>query len=97
VKLWANYFHIKKTLLLEEHDITGIVRAIGLTNFLSSLIIRLEQGFRDFSDGKIKVPARHEFFFDKGTIESMPCADSEYFAVKLINTHADNPSKYNMP
>lgn len=97
MKLWANYFHVKKTLLLEEHDVVGLVREIGLTNFLSSLIVRLEQGFQDFSDGKIKVPARHEFFFDKGTIESMPCADAEYFAVKLINTHPENPSTYCMP
>lgn len=92
-----NYFHENGTLLLEEQDVVGIVRAVGIANFLNDLILRLEQGFRNFSDGKIKVPARHEFFFEKGTVESMPCADQEFFAVKLINTHPENPSAYGIP
>lgn len=97
MNLWANVFQVNKTLLLEEHDVVGLVNAIGLELFLKELIIRLEKGFSDFASGKIKVPARHEFFFEKGTIESMPCADEEFFAVKLINTHPENSYKYFLP
>ena len=97
VNLWANVFQVNKTLLLEEHDVVGLVNAIGLELFLKELINRLEKGFSDFASEKIKVPARHEFFFEKGTIESMPCADEEFFAVKLINTHPENSYKYFLP
>lgn len=86
-----------KTLLLEEHDVVGLVNTIGLELFLKELILRLEKGFSDFASGKIKVPARHEFFFEKGTVESMPCADADFFAVKLINTHPENSYKYFLP
>lgn len=90
-------FRAKQTLLLEELDVVGLVTTIGLDLFLKELILRMEKGFSDYAAGKIKVPARHEFFFEKGTMESMPCMDDDFFAVKIINTHPENPLKYKLP
>lgn len=85
------------TLLLEENDIVKLINKIGLEKFLRLLIERLEKGFADFAKGEITVPVRHEFFFEKGSMESMPAADKNYFGVKLVNTHPENPSVYQIP
>ncbi|MFA5049846.1 MAG: ornithine cyclodeaminase [Candidatus Micrarchaeia archaeon] len=93
-----DYFHVeKKTLLLEEQDLVGLVTSVGLDFFIEELIKRIETGFLEFAKGNITVPARHEFFFKKGTVESMPCADDRFFAVKLINTHPLNSRNFNLP
>lgn len=70
---------------------------MGLENFMRKLLVKLEVGFKEFADSKIKVPARHEFFFKEGSIESMPAASENYFGVKIVNTHPLNSQKYNIP
>lgn len=90
-------FQERKTLLLEEHNTIGLVKAIGLDLFLKKLIKETEKGFSDYAAGKIEVPARQEFYLEKGTMESMPCADDKFFAVKLINTHPENSLKHKLP
>lgn len=85
------------TLLLEEADIIQIIKNSGLENFLQKLREELESGFRAFAQKQITVPPRAEFFFPKGTMESMPAADDKYFACKIVNTHLENPFTFNLP
>jgi len=85
------------TLLLEESDIIHLIKKTHLDNFLNQLRDELESGFRDFAQNKIQVPARAEFFFPKGTMESMPAKDENYFGCKIVNTHLQNPFTYNLP
>ncbi|QOJ78833.1 ornithine cyclodeaminase [Infirmifilum lucidum] len=85
-----------ETLLLDEVDVAGLVKRVGLEEFLRLMMHRLEEGFALFARGEIRVPARHEFYFEKGSVESMPAADSRFFAVKVVNTHPLNPREYGL-
>lgn len=82
-----------ETLLLDKEDIAAMIRECGLERFYALLMERLEQGFRDFAEGRITVPARHAFSFGTGSVESMPAADAAHFAVKVVNTHPANPAQ----
>jgi ornithine cyclodeaminase/alanine dehydrogenase-like protein (mu-crystallin family) len=86
------------TLLLEEADIVHLIRdKIGLQNFLEQILNALEKGFKQFAVNQIMVPPRQEFFFSKGTMESMPASDKDHFSCKIVNTHLENPSKFGIP
>jgi ornithine cyclodeaminase/alanine dehydrogenase-like protein (mu-crystallin family) len=86
------------TLLLEEADVIHLIRdKIGLQNFLQQILKALEEGFKQFAVNQIVVPARQEFYFSKGTMESMPASDRDYFSCKIVNTHLENPSKFGIP
>jgi alanine dehydrogenase len=88
----------KGTLLLEEKDIVSLIKEkIGLKNFLLQLMESLEIGFKRFTDKRIKVPARQELFFPFGSIATMVAADDESFACKLVNTHFQNSTNFDMP
>ena len=90
--------HSKRTLLLEEKDIVSLIKEkIGLKNFLLHLMESLETGFKRFAEKRIKVPARYELFFPFGSIATMIAADDEFFACKLVNTHFQNSTKFDMP
>jgi alanine dehydrogenase len=90
--------HSKRTLLLDEKDIVCLIKEkIGLKNFLLHLMESLETGFKRFADKRIRVPARHEFFFPFGSIATMIAADDEFFACKLVSTHVENNIKFGMP
>jgi ornithine cyclodeaminase/alanine dehydrogenase-like protein (mu-crystallin family) len=88
----------KGTLLLEEADIVYLIRdRIGLDGFLNQILEALERGFKEFATKQITVPSRQEFYFSKGTMESMPASDRDYFSCKIVNTHLENPSKFGVP
>lgn len=57
----------------------------------------MEDGFRDFAKKQIANPPRHEFYFDKGSVEAMSASDNKYFSCKIVNTHKDNPVFYGLP
>ncbi len=85
------------TLLIQEKDLISLIERVDLENFMKKLLTELEIGFKTFANDKIKVPARHEFFFKDGSVESMPAASKDYFGVKIVNTHPLNSQKYNIP
>jgi len=85
------------TLLLEEKDIVELINNITLTKFYKKLIKSLENGFKDLAEKKIKVIPRPTFHFMKGTVESMPASNEDYFATKIVNTHLENIKTYNIP
>ncbi|PWU78894.1 MAG: hypothetical protein DLM72_20230 [Candidatus Nitrosopolaris wilkensis] len=88
----------KGTLLLEEADIVHLIRdKVGLENFLCEVLKTVEEGFKQFATKQITVPPRQEFYFNKGTMESMPASDRDYFSCKIVNTHLENPSRFNIP
>jgi ornithine cyclodeaminase/alanine dehydrogenase-like protein (mu-crystallin family) len=85
----------KGTLLLEEADIVHLIKdRIGLQNFLYQVLETLEKGFRQYATKQITVPSRQEFYFNRGTVESMPASDRDYFSCKIVNTHLENPCKF---
>ncbi len=90
-------FH-KGTLILEENDIIHLIKnKITLENFLKELFNVLENGFKKFAKGQIINPVRHEFYFNKGSVESMSASDEDYFSCKIVNTHKGNPINYGLP
>ncbi len=86
-----------RTLLIQENEIVSLIQKVGLEKFMKKLEVKLERGFKMFADKKIKVPARHEFYFDHGSVESMPAASSDYFGIKIVNTHPENSQKFGIP
>jgi ornithine cyclodeaminase/alanine dehydrogenase-like protein (mu-crystallin family) len=88
----------KGTLLLEEADVVHLIKdRIGLDSFLNQILEALEIGFKEFAIKQITVPSRQEFYFRRGTMESMPASDKDYFSCKIVNTHLENPSKFRIP
>ncbi|MDQ6724257.1 MAG: hypothetical protein M3Z01_08345, partial [Thermoproteota archaeon] len=70
-------FH-KGTLILEENDIIHLIKdKITIENFLKELFTVIENGFKKFAKGQIINPARHEFSFNKGSVESMSASDED--------------------
>jgi hypothetical protein len=83
---------------MEEADVVHLIRdKIGLQNFLQQILKALEKGFKQFAVNQIVVPSRQEFYFSKGTMESMPASDRDYFSCQIVNTHLENPSKFGIP
>lgn len=46
--------------------------------------------FKKFAKKQIINPTRQEFYFNKGSVESMTASDKDYFSCKIVNTHKEN-------
>jgi ornithine cyclodeaminase len=57
----------------------------------------MEEGFRDFANKRISNPPRHEFYFNRGSVEAMSASDDKFFSCKIVNTHKDNPTLHGLP
>lgn len=92
-----NLFH-KGTLILQEREIIDLInQKTTLDKFLKQLYSVMEEGFRNFAKRQIVNPPRHEFYFNRGSVESMSASDDKYFSCKIVNTHKDNPVYYGLP
>ncbi|HSA75697.1 MAG TPA: hypothetical protein VLE21_05860 [Candidatus Nitrosocosmicus sp.] len=90
-------FH-KGTLILQESEIINLINSkTTLDRFLRQLYSVMEEGFRNFAKKQIVNPPRHEFYFNKGSVEAMSASDNKYFSCKIVNTHKDNPAFYWLP
>lgn len=90
-------FH-KGTLILEENEVIDLINCrITLKKFIEKLFTVMEDGFSDFAKRQIINPTRHEFYFNKGSVEAMSASDDKYFSCKIVNTHKDNPNSYRLP
>ena len=90
-------FH-KGTLILEENEIINLINCrTTLKKFIEKLFTVMEDGFSDFAKRQIINPTRHEFYFNKGSVEAMSASDDKYFSCKIVNTHKDNPNSYGLP
>ncbi|KAA2280645.1 MAG: hypothetical protein AB7V56_15195 [Candidatus Nitrosocosmicus sp.] len=88
----------KGTLVLREAEIIDLIRnKTTLDRFLENLFQTLENGFVNFAAKQFVNPPRHEFYFTKGSVEAMSASDQEYFSCKIVNTHKDNPTQYDLP
>jgi ornithine cyclodeaminase/alanine dehydrogenase-like protein (mu-crystallin family) len=84
--------------LLEENDIIFLIKEkIGLKNFLLLLMDSIETGFKKFAEKRITVPPRYGFFFPLSSIASTTADDGDYFACKVVNTHLENVTRFNLP
>lgn len=90
-------FH-KGTLILQESEIIDLINnKTTLDTFLRQLFSVMEEGFRDFAKKQIVNPPRHEFYFNKGSVEAMSACDDRYFSCKIVNTHKENPELHRLP
>jgi ornithine cyclodeaminase/alanine dehydrogenase-like protein (mu-crystallin family) len=90
-------FH-KGTLILEENDIIHLIKdKITIERFLKELFTTMESGFKKFAKRQIINPTRHEFYFKKGSVESISASDNDHFSCKIVNTHKENPLNYRLP
>jgi alanine dehydrogenase len=53
----------------------------------------VEQAFRDWADGKAKMPAKAYLALDQGDFRAMSAALPEAVGVKWVNVHPQNPSR----
>ncbi len=68
-----------------------------IEGFIKELFTVMEDGFTSFAKRQIINPVRHEFYFNKGSVEAMPASDKDYFSCKIVNTHKNNPNYYGLP
>ncbi len=76
--------------LLTVSDIKSLVKNIGINEFYLGLISEIESTFSRWDE--FQKTARHAFHFSNGVIELMPACDQEFYSVKYVNGHPDNPS-----
>lgn len=84
-------------ILLENEIIDLILNKTSLDKFIKDLFLTLEKGFTNFAEKQIINPLRHEFNFRNGSVETMSASDREYFSCKIVNTHKDNSTQYDLP
>lgn len=75
--------------LVSVDDICALVKKIGIDTVFSGIIAQLR---RDFMRWPVfeKSP-RHAIRSKDGVLELMPTADEDYYAVKIVNGHPNNP------
>jgi len=76
--------------LLTVSHIKNLVKNIGLSEFYLGLIAELENTFSRWN--MFQKTARHSFHLDHGVIELMPTCDDEFYSVKYVNGHPNNPA-----
>lgn len=73
------------TLLLSRNDIRGLLSMV-------SVIVAVEQAFKDWSQGKAKMPAKAYLVLDKGDFRAMSAGLPGAVGIKWVNVHPQNPS-----
>ena len=83
-----------ESLLLTEKEVKDILS-------MDETLNAVENAFREKGLGRIQMPPKPYLFYEKysGDLRVMPAYLSELdiSAVKIVNVHPDNPSKYNLP
>ena len=59
---------------------------------MPSVIEMVEQAFRDWSQGKAKMPAKSYLLVDRGDFRAMPAALADAAGIKWVNAHPENIS-----
>jgi len=83
-----------ETLLLTEKDITPLLS-------MNEVIEAVETAFKEKALGRAQMPAKPYLFYAKynGDLRTMPSylEKLDISTVKIVNSHPDNPTKYNLP
>ncbi|TRO48819.1 alanine dehydrogenase [Candidatus Bathyarchaeota archaeon] len=83
-----------KTLLLTDNEVKDLLQ-------ISEVINSVENAFREKGLNRIQMPAKIYLNFNKeqGDLRSMPAFldKLEISAVKIVNVHPNNPSRYKIP
>ncbi|KON34030.1 MAG: hypothetical protein AC479_02420 [miscellaneous Crenarchaeota group-6 archaeon AD8-1] len=83
-----------KTLLLTDNEVKDLLQ-------ISEVITSVENAFREKGLNRIQMPAKIYLNFNKeqGDLRSMPAFldKLEISAVKIVNVHPNNPSRYKIP
>ncbi|MFT5506700.1 MAG: ornithine cyclodeaminase [Gammaproteobacteria bacterium] len=82
------------TLFVDVPTLGKIVRTVGIEEFITGLMIYLQQDFSRWED--FDKSARTAAHSSNGVIELMPVADKENYAFKYVNGHPSNPLR-NLP
>jgi ornithine cyclodeaminase len=72
-------------------DVRQLLRKLTLKQFFLKLVDRLERDYARSNEFE-KTP-RHASHYPQGVIELMPAADQDYYAVKFVNGHPNNPKQ----
>ena len=73
-------------------DVRQLLRKLTLKQFFLKLVDRIERDFARSHDFE-KTP-RHASHYPQGVIELMPAADQDYYSVKFVNGHPNNPKQH---
>ena len=80
-----------KILMLSEKDVTPLLS-------MSEVMEAVESAFKERALGHAQMPAKPYLFYKKynGDLRTMPSylEKLDISAVKIVNVHPDNPSKY---
>jgi alanine dehydrogenase len=74
------------TLFLGQKAIRDLLK-------MPEVITVVEQGFRDWAQGKGSMPAKAYLLLEQGDFRAMPAALPEAAGVKWVNVHPQNPSR----
>ena len=76
---------VYSTLFLTRKDVKSLLD-------MPSVIELVEQAFRDWSQGKAKMPAKSYLLVDRGDFRAMPAALADAAGIKWVNVHPENIS-----
>ena len=74
------------TLILTKKDVRSLVD-------IGEVIGVVEQAFRDWTEGKGKMPPKLYLTLEAGDFRAMPAALPSAAGIKWVNVHPDNPLK----
>ncbi len=77
--------------IITVDDVKNLIRKVTLETFFKRLIEKLEENFSRWNDFE-KIP-RVATYFDNGVIELMPLWGKDYYSMKFINGHPQNPKE----
>ena len=74
------------TLLLDRNAVRALLD-------MPDVIQGVEQAFKDWADGKGKMPSKAYLILNHGDFRAMPAALPGAVGVKWVNVHPQNPSR----
>jgi alanine dehydrogenase len=72
------------TLLLNKNAVRDLLK-------MSEVIPAIEQAFRDWAEGRGKMPAKSYLLLDRGDFRAMPASLPGAVGMKWVNVHPENP------
>lgn len=75
-------------LMMDLASVHQLLQKVGLKTFYSLIVEQLKQDFRCWGD--FQKSARQCSYFDSGTIELMPIANSSYYSNKVVSSYPHN-------
>ena len=83
-----------RTLILSEEDVKRVLS-------LGEVMVAVESAFRMKGSGDVQMPSKQYLFINRynGDLRTMPSylEKSDVVAVKVVNSHPENPSKHGLP